>query len=195
MGPELITHDPGRAQAKVRARLHAPVAQPDSTMPSSGRDESWLLARVWPADPDRIGWVWDTRAGRVTSWMILLVVGIVVAVVKFGGVRAGVAASGPPLLANVLGWLPSYLSAFGMPFWWPAVGKRVRKPSHSKEFLPECIVGGGTILWLEVWDLTDGAHVFAWSDVMAILAGTLTAFLAYRFFVRARRQSSRPTGR
>ena len=164
------------------------------TNPFSRQGASQLLARVWPADPDRISWVWDTRAGRVFSWTILVVVGIVVAVVKYGGVRTGVAVSGPPLLASVLGWLPSYLPAFALPFWWPAVGKRVRERQGSMEFLPECVVGGGTILWLEVWDLTDSAKVFAWSDVMAILVGTMTAFLSYRFFVRARGKE-RPTHR
>lgn len=119
-----------------------------------------------------------------------MVVGIVVAVVKYGGVRAAVAVSGPPLLAHVLGWTPSYLSAFGMAFWWPAVGKRVRKNAGPQEFWAEAILGGGIILWIELWDLADSAKVFAWSDVIAVFAGAITAFVAYRFFVRARRPSS-----
>ena len=60
--------------------------------------------------------------------------------------------------------------------------------------MAESIFGGGIILWIELWDLADSTDVFAWSDVMAILAGTLTAFLAYRFFVRARGGDPRPPG-
>ncbi len=71
-----------------------------------------------------------------------------------------------------------------MPYMWPALRQRVLGRVGPVDFLPEVTVGGGTILALEILDATGMGDTFSWSDLAAVLAGAITAFLLYRALVR-----------
>lgn len=147
---------------------------------------------VPPPDVERVRRVRETRTGRLACWLLLAAAGAAVAVVKYGGVRDAVAASGPAWLAGVLGWTPSFVPALVLPLAWPALGARFGRAGASTEYLPECLVGAAILFVLEVADGWNPGAVFAWSDVFAIVAGTALSFLAYRTVVAARPRPARP---
>lgn len=144
---------------------------------------TWCLPQV---DPQRVRWYREDSVGRSICWAIILALVGIVLVLKYGGVRDAMAVSGGVIVRSVLGWTPSYLTSLALPFVWPAIGRWAIGRPGSVEFLPECLMGGGLVFVLEVLDLTDSSKTFAWSDVAAVIAGSLTAFLVYRFAVRVR---------
>lgn len=128
--------------------------------------------------------LWTTPVGRAFSWLLLFSVFATVSLIKYGGVRDLSNATGPAWLADTWGWLPSYLAALAMPFMWPALRQRAPGQVGPVDFLPEVVVGGGTILALEVLDATGMGGTFSWADLIAAIAGTVSAFLLYRILVR-----------
>ena len=122
--------------------------------------------------------------GRAFSWLLLFSVFATVSLIKYGGVRDLSYANGPAWLAAIWGWLPSYLTALGLPYMWPALRQRFLGRVGPVDFLPEVAVGGGTILALEILGVTGMLGSFEWSDLIAGVVGALTAFLLYRALVR-----------
>ena len=128
--------------------------------------------------------LWTTPVGRAFSWLLLLSVLVTDSLVLYGGVREMSVERGLSTLTAILGWLPSYLAALAMPFMWPALRQRAPGRVGRVDFLPEVAVGGGTILALEVLDATGMLGTFSWADLIAAIAGTVSAFLLYRLIVR-----------
>lgn len=119
------------------------------------------------------------------SRAILILVFAMVWAVKWGGLRdPGVIAWEP--VVWVLGWTPSFLAAFGLPFLWPALKRRVAGRATSVAFLPECLLAAALLTAGELFDwavpqIGDTApQTFAVSDLIATLAGAATAFVFYR---------------
>lgn len=130
------------------------------------------------------GVLWTTPVGRAFSWLLLFSVFATVSLIKFGGVRDLSYANGPAWLATIWGWLPSYLAALALPYLWPALRQRYLGRVGPVDFLPEIAAGSGTILVLEILGVPGWIGSFEWSDLIAGLAGALTAFLLYRALVR-----------
>ena len=127
--------------------------------------------------------LWTTPVGRGFAGLLLVSVLVVVSLVLYGGVRDASVASGPEWLTATWGWLPSYLAALATPFMWPLLGRRALGRTGPLNFLPEVAMGGCTVLLVEVLDATGAGGTFSWSDVIAALAGALSAFLLYRALV------------
>lgn len=128
--------------------------------------------------------LWTTPVGRAFSWLLLLSVFATVSLIKYGGVRDLSYANGPAWLAAIWGWLPSYLAALALPYMWPALRQRYLGRIGPVDFLPEIAAGSGTILVLEILGVPGWLGSFEWSDLIAGVAGALTAFLLYRVLAR-----------
>lgn len=128
--------------------------------------------------------LWTTPVGRAFSWLLLFSVFATVSLIKYGGVRDLSYANGPAWLAAIWGWLPSYLAALALPYMWPARRRRYLGRVGPVDFLPEVAAGSGTILVLEILGVPGWIGSFEWSDLIAGLAGAVTAFLLYRALVR-----------
>ncbi len=128
--------------------------------------------------------LWTTPVGRAFSWLLLFSVFATVSLIKYGGVRDLSYANGPAWLAAIWGWLPSYLAALALPYMWPALRRRYLGRVGPVDFLPEVAAGSGTILVLEILGVPGWIGSFEWSDLIAGLAGAVTAFLMYRALVR-----------
>ncbi|MFV2007831.1 MAG: hypothetical protein ACC667_10310 [Longimicrobiales bacterium] len=128
--------------------------------------------------------LWTTPVGRAFSWLLLFSVFATVSLIKYGGVRDLSYANGPAWLAAIWGWLPSYLAALALPYMWPARRRRYLGRVGPVDFLPEVAAGSGTILVLEILGVPGWIGSFEWSDLIAGVAGAVTAFLLYRALVR-----------
>lgn len=124
--------------------------------------------------------LWTTPVGRAFSWLLLFSVFATVSLIKYGGVRDLSYANGPAWLAAIWGWLPSYLAAVALPYMWPALRQRYLGRIGPVDFLPEIAAGSGTILVLEILGVPGWLGSFEWSDLIAGVAGALTAYLLYR---------------
>ena len=136
--------------------------------------------------------LWTTPVGRAFSWLLLFSVFATVSLIKYGGVRDLSYANGPAWLAAIWGWLPSYLAALALPYMWPALRQRYLGRVGPVDFLPEIAAGSGTILVLEILGIPGWLGSFEWSDLIAGVAGALTAYLLYRALARP---SPMPSGR
>jgi len=127
---------------------------------------------------------WSRRRRRIISLAILVFVFAGVWAIKWGGLRdPGVIAWEPGRWA--LGWAPSFLAAFDLPFIWLLVGRRALGRPTRVVFLPECVVAV-MMLWLgeflDLWLPQVGhtaAQTFAVSDLAAAVGGAAVAFLFY----------------
>ena len=127
--------------------------------------------------------LWTTPLGRGFSVLLVVSVLMIVILVIYGGVRDASVSAGPEWLAATWGWMPSYLAALATPFLWPLLRRRVLGRRGGVDFLPEITMGGSTVILVEVLNGAGSGGTFSWSDVMAALAGALSAFLLYRAVV------------
>jgi hypothetical protein len=112
--------------------------------------------------------------GRACVWAI-----------KWGGLRhSGLVTWDPARWA--LGWAPSFLAAFTLPYLWPALGRRLLGRVTRFDFLPEC--SAAAILFM-AGEILDGLvprwgntspQTFDPLDLAAAPAGALCAFLLNR---------------
>ncbi|MEM8963511.1 MAG: hypothetical protein AAGD38_18655 [Acidobacteriota bacterium] len=134
-------------------------------------------------------WLWTTRRGTITAWVILMSLISFAWAIKFGGLRSSGLMS-QEWVRWVLGWAPSFVVALGLPFAFPALGWRLSREGPYPPLLAECRFVAFALTLGELSDLllpqvgNSARQYFALSDLIAILTGATCAYYLPRLLNR-----------
>ena len=125
-------------------------------------------------------WLWTAR-GRAASAILAAAPLALAAWIKWSSVRdVGPAATGA--IRWVLGWAPSFLASFALPYLVPLFGRRPFASSRWPAFAPECAAAAAVLAIGELSDAlfpqvgSTSVQTFDGLDLVAIVIGAGSAF-------------------